>query len=58
MYETILVERKNRVALLTLNRPEMRNALNSQLPGKERPSALEGTINVHLAITFVPGGQI
>ena len=31
MYETILVERKNRVALLTLNRPEMRNALNGQL---------------------------
>ena len=31
MYETILVEKKNRVAIITLNRPEMRNALNSQL---------------------------
>ncbi len=31
MYETILVEKKNRVAIITPNRPEVRNVLNSQL---------------------------
>jgi enoyl-CoA hydratase len=29
-YETLLVERRNRVALITINRPEKRNALNIQ----------------------------
>src|SRR5262249_1505429 len=29
-YETILVERRDRVALITINRPEKRNALNIQ----------------------------
>lgn len=27
-YETLLVERRNRVALITINRPDKRNALN------------------------------
>src|SRR5918912_2401929 len=27
-YETLLVERRNRVAIITINRPEKRNALN------------------------------
>ena len=27
-YETLLLERRNRVALITINRPEKRNALN------------------------------
>ena len=30
-YETILVERRGRVGVITLNRPEALNALNSQL---------------------------
>ena len=29
-YETILLERRGRVALITINRPEKRNALNIQ----------------------------
>src|SRR2546422_11132943 len=29
-YETILVERRDRVAIITINRPEKRNALNIQ----------------------------
>src|SRR4029453_3115508 len=29
-YETILVERRDRVAVITINRPEKRNALNIQ----------------------------
>src|SRR5436305_7265301 len=29
-YETILVERRDRVAIVTINRPEKRNALNIQ----------------------------
>ncbi len=29
-YETLLVERRNRVAIITINRPEKRNALNIQ----------------------------
>src|SRR5918912_57022 len=30
MYETLLVERRGRVAIITINRPEKRNALNIQ----------------------------
>ena len=30
-YQTILIERKGRVGIITLNRPERRNALNAQL---------------------------
>ncbi len=30
-YQTILIERKERVGIITLNRPEKRNALNAQL---------------------------
>jgi enoyl-CoA hydratase len=30
-YETIIVEQRDRVGLITLNRPEALNALNSQL---------------------------
>ncbi|MBA3768574.1 MAG: enoyl-CoA hydratase/isomerase family protein, partial [Acidobacteria bacterium] len=29
-YETLIVERRNRVAIITINRPEKRNALNIQ----------------------------
>ena len=41
MYETILVEKKNRVATLTLNRPEKLNAVNLQLK-KDVCQALSG----------------
>ena len=30
-YQTILVERRGAVELVTMNRPEVRNALNTQL---------------------------
>ena len=40
-YETILVEKKGRVGLITLNRPQALNALNDQLIG-ELNQALDG----------------
>ncbi|MBV8861083.1 MAG: enoyl-CoA hydratase, partial [Mycobacterium sp.] len=33
-WETILVERDGRVGIITLNRPEALNALNSQVMGE------------------------
>ncbi|MDQ3653316.1 MAG: enoyl-CoA hydratase, partial [Acidobacteriota bacterium] len=39
-YETLLVERRGRVALITINRPEKRNALNIQTR-QEGAAALE-----------------
>ncbi len=30
-YQTIIVDRKGHVGVITLNRPEVRNALNAQL---------------------------
>ncbi len=39
-YETLIVERRGRVALITINRPEKRNALNIQTR-REGASALE-----------------
>ena len=33
MYDTILVEQRGRVGLVTLNRPKALNALNQQLEG-------------------------
>lgn len=39
-YETLIVERRNRVAIITINRPEKRNALNIQTR-QEGAAALE-----------------
>ncbi len=39
-YETLIVERRNRVAIITINRPEKRNALNIQTR-EEGAAALE-----------------
>src|SRR5215210_7673990 len=39
-YETLIVERRNRVAVITINRPEKRNALNIQTR-EEGAAALE-----------------
>ncbi|HVG34721.1 MAG TPA: enoyl-CoA hydratase-related protein [Pyrinomonadaceae bacterium] len=39
-YETLLIERRNRVAIITINRPEKRNALNIQTR-EEGAAALE-----------------
>ncbi len=33
-YQTIIVEKKQRVGIIILNRPEKRNALNTQLEGE------------------------
>ncbi|MFC2025300.1 enoyl-CoA hydratase-related protein [Chloroflexota bacterium] len=40
-YQTLIVEKKNRVGVITLNRPEVRNALNTQL-SEEMIEALQG----------------
>ena len=40
-YETILVERDNRVGIITLNRPEALNALNSQVMNEVTGAATE-----------------
>ena len=40
MYKTILIEKKNHIAILTLNRPERLNAINSELK-KELRHALD-----------------
>ncbi|MFC1941199.1 enoyl-CoA hydratase-related protein [Chloroflexota bacterium] len=40
-YQTLIVEKKNRVGVITLNRPEVRNALNAQL-SEEMIEALQG----------------
>ncbi len=33
-YKTLIVEKKNKVGVITLNRPEVRNALNALLMGE------------------------
>jgi enoyl-CoA hydratase len=40
-YETILIERRDRVGIITLNRPEALNALNSQVMGEVTTAAAE-----------------
>ena len=41
-YETLLLERRNRVALITINRPDKRNALN--IKTREEGAALAGRV--------------
>ncbi|MFC2002356.1 enoyl-CoA hydratase/isomerase family protein [Chloroflexota bacterium] len=52
MYETILVEKRNHLAILTLNRPERLNAVNLQLKKElsQALSELEGDDNVRVMI--------
>jgi enoyl-CoA hydratase len=40
-YETIIVEREDRVGLITLNRPKALNALNSQVMNEVTAAARE-----------------
>src|SRR5258707_525706 len=40
-YETILVEREGRVGIITLNRPQALNALNSQMMNEVTSAAIE-----------------
>ena len=40
-YETILVERDQRVGIITLNRPQALNALNSQVMNEDTSDANE-----------------
>src|SRR2546422_7876167 len=66
-YETILVERRERVAIITINRPEKRNALNIQTraEGAAVLDELRADDSVRVAVitgagdkTFIAGADI
>ena len=49
-YETLLVEHEDGVVILTLNRPEVLNAMNTQLNGELHPRSrqpLQIKMSVH-----------
>ncbi|HTQ17509.1 enoyl-CoA hydratase [Mycobacterium sp.] len=54
-YETILVERDNRVGIITLNRPEALNALNSQVMNEVTSAATELDNNPDIGAIIITG---
>lgn len=56
-YETILVERRGRVALLTLNRPKALNALNAQLIGELERALTDLDVDNEVAVVVLTGSE-
>ncbi|MDT5010958.1 MAG: enoyl-CoA hydratase [Mycobacterium sp.] len=56
-YETILVERQDRVATITLNRPKALNALNSQVMGELTTAAAELDADQGVGAIVVTGSE-
>ena len=56
-YETLLVERRGRVALITLNRPKALNALNAQLIGELELVLTELDADAEIAAVVLTGSE-
>jgi enoyl-CoA hydratase len=56
-YETILVEQRDRVGLITLNRPEALNALNAELMGEVVRAAQEFDADPGVGAIVITGSQ-
>jgi len=57
MYETIILEKKDGIAIITLNRPKQMNALDEQIT-KEMAQALEELeIDENIKVLIVTGGE-
>jgi enoyl-CoA hydratase len=54
-FETILVERRDRVVLITLNRPEALNALNEQLMHEVTGVVADNDLDPGVAVTVITG---
>jgi methylglutaconyl-CoA hydratase len=55
MSESVLVERRGRVAVLTLNRPERRNALNPEMSAALRAAALDAGRDADVRVIELTG---
>ncbi len=56
-YETILVERRDRVVLITLNRPDALNALNEQLMHEVTGVVAANDADPGVAVTVITGSE-
>ncbi|WP_244895976.1 enoyl-CoA hydratase-related protein, partial [Mycobacterium asiaticum] len=54
-YETILVEREDRVGIITLNRPKALNALNSQVMNEVTSAATELDTDPDIGAIIITG---
>ena len=54
-YKVVIIERKNRVGIITLNRPEVRNALNAQLLAELRDALEELEGNPETRVIIIKG---
>lgn len=52
---SVLLEIRGRVALVTLNRPDRRNAINAELTGELREAVAAAEANPHVAVTVLTG---
>src|SRR3977135_1357083 len=54
-YETLLVERRNRVAIITINRPDKRNALNIKTREEGAAVLEELRADDSVGVVVIPG---
>ena len=54
-YESLLVQRKDGVAIITLNRPEVLNAMNTQLNGELQAAVVDADGNEDIGCIVITG---